>query len=80
MLVRGYMMPMRPRVGELFDDETIGVIFSNIEQLHQHHGRFKEEMEAVAPTGNIAVCFSNRAEDFKIYSVRVRVRVCVCVC
>jgi len=45
MMIRGYMTPMRQRVGELFDDETIAVIFSNIEQLHRFHVTFCKTLD-----------------------------------
>ena len=32
---KGYVTPMRPLVGELFDESTITTLFSNIEQLLQ---------------------------------------------
>ena len=56
MVIKNYIRPMRQRVGELFVEESITIIFSNMEALHSHQSKFYEDLtEAAARDGRSAM-------------------------
>ena len=64
MVIHGYIIPMRQRVGDLFDDETIAVIFSNLEQLYMFHKTFLQKLEEAGPDCELfSACFIFRSQD-----------------
>jgi hypothetical protein len=68
---KGYVTPMRPLVGELFDDGAIGTLFCNIEQLLQGQAAFLEELEVAAASNDpskVAGAFTNSLPVFRLYS------------
>ena len=66
-VILGYLRQMQRRVGELFDEESIGLIFSNIEQIQNTNREFLEALKgAGAATGR---CFMEFSESFKVYSI-----------
>lgn len=68
---KGYVTPMRPLVGELFDESAIGTLFCNLEQLLQGQTAFLERLEVAAETkdpGKVADAFSESLSTFRLYS------------
>ena len=60
MLPSSYMIPMRRRVGELFDEEVVSLIFSNVEHLYQINDRFYRVREHLGPPENLHLHSTSR--------------------
>ena len=72
LMGKGYVTPMRPLVGELFDEGSIGTLFGNIEQLLQGQASFLEQLEAASASGKdpgrVAQAFIDAQPLFRMYS------------
>jgi len=68
---KGYVTPMRPLVGELFDESTIGSLFCNLEHLLQGQVTFLDDIEKAAEANDpkmVADAFINSLSLFRLYS------------
>ena len=52
-VVTGYVIPMRQRIGQLFDERSINVIFGNMEQIHQLNEKFLRELRTAAENDGV---------------------------
>eukprot|EP00730_Choanoeca_flexa_P015398 TRINITY_DN7063_c0_g1_i1.p1 TRINITY_DN7063_c0_g1~~TRINITY_DN7063_c0_g1_i1.p1 ORF type:complete len:1022 (+),score=306.94 TRINITY_DN7063_c0_g1_i1:61-3126(+) len=68
MMVESYVIPMRRRIGQPFEEATVDTIFGNIEQLHDLATRFHADLVKAVNTDSVGQCFEEHAEDFKVYS------------
>eukprot|EP00041_Stephanoeca_diplocostata_P034965 m.1214994 g.1214994 ORF g.1214994 m.1214994 type:complete len:1097 (-) comp24607_c0_seq1:4742-8032(-) len=71
-ITKGYITPMRPLVGQLFDESTIGMLFSNVEQLVQSQRTFVADLERAGERYDaalVAEAFLKHNSSFKLYSL-----------
>ncbi|XP_007956660.1 pleckstrin homology domain-containing family G member 2 [Orycteropus afer afer] len=68
-IVEDYLGPLLDGGALGLNEEQVGTLFANIEDIYEFSSELLEDLEGSCSAGDIAECFVQRNEDFDIYTL-----------